>query len=102
MIKSEWSVKPEEVTVDTLPDGRLWVVLHKDIQQAETEDGGQVWTCSEVQFALDGREETVETIKAAFDDWWEYGEGQEAAQEPTVEDRLATLEAAVLSMMLGA
>ena len=92
--------KPEYVVVEQLPDGTKRVVLSKNASAAENEDG-KSWVFDQADFCLEpDREEPAEDIAAAFDDWWEYAAAySQDDAAPTVEQRLESVEAALLAMM---
>lgn len=94
---------PEAVVVETLPEGGRRIVMSRDFVEVpmEGEDAGAAWMGRQVCFVLDdGREDTVEDISAAFDDWWAYGEDWKPENgKPTMEQRMADAEAAILALM---
>ena len=107
---TESNAPPADVTVETLPDGGKWVILHRNAEQIETQgdDGAPmqtVYRAEEVAFKLpDGREETEVTIRDGFADWWIYGAEWTHSMDdtPTVEERLASVEAFAAAMLGGA
>lgn len=74
-----------------MPEGNKFVRLADHIREEER-DGQAVYVYDEVQFELEAeREETAADIQADFEDWWEYGSQEEAA-EPTLEERISAIE----------
>ena len=102
MIEKAMSAEtPQKVEVFTLPDGAVLVALHDNAKRL-TQNDWTGWECDEVRFLLptDRTGETVESITAAFDDWWAYGAAytkEEAA--PTLEERVACIENAFAELM---
>ena len=92
--------KPEYVVVEQLPDGAQRVVLSKNASAVENDDG-ESWVFDQADFCLEpDRTETAEEIAAAFDEWWEYASAySQDDAAPTVEQRLESVEAALLAMM---
>ena len=101
---------PTDVTIEALPGGGTWVILHRNAEQVEQpgEGGapaGMIYRAEEVSFILpEGRTETVDTIRTGFNDWWLYGENwtYSADDAPTIEERVASVEAYVASILGGA
>lgn len=91
---------PEKVQIETLPDGKRRVILSKNFVESETDEGiGWVGEQAVFTMGLD-RTEAKEEIEAGFDDWWQYAECCDiGSREPTVEDRLKSVEDAILSMI---
>lgn len=92
--------KPETVQIETLPDGKRRVILSRNFEEKRDEDGAS-WVGDQADFCLEpDREETAEDIAAAFDDWWEYAAAySQDDAAPTVEQRLESVEDALLAMM---
>lgn len=92
--------KPETVQIETLPDGKRRVILSRDFEEKRDEDGAS-WVGDQAVFALEfDRTESMEEIEAKFDDWWQYAECCDiGSREPTVEDRLKSVEDAILAMI---
>ena len=92
--------KPEKVQIETLPDGERRVILSRDFEEKRDEDGAN-WVGEQAVFTLEyDRTESKEEIEAGFDDWWQYAECCDiGSQEPTVEDRLKSVEDAILAMI---
>lgn len=92
--------KPEYAVVEQLPDGTRRVVLSKNITAVDDDDG-RSWVFDQADFCLEpDRTETAEEIAAGFDGWWEYAAAYlQDDTAPTVEQRLESVEAALLSMM---
>lgn len=92
---------PEPVVVEALPEGSRRVVMSRDFAQVDDGDGGTAWQGQQADFVLDqGRDETAQDIAAAFDDWLAYAEDwRPAGSAPTMEQRMADAEAAILALM---
>ena len=94
---------PEAVVVEALPEGGRRIVMSRDFEEVpvDGEDAGTTWMGQQVCFVLDdGREDTVESISAAFEEWWAYGEDwKPETGKPTMEQRMADAEAAILALM---
>ena len=91
--------KPEYVVVEKLPDGTQRVVLSKNASAVENEDG-KSWVFDQADFCLEpDREETKASIQERFDSWWEYAVGYKPGSALTVEQRLESVENALLAMM---
>lgn len=105
---SESNALPESAILETLPNGGIWVILHRNIEQTENpgEDGTAqiIYRAEEVTFRLPaGREETAESIAASLDDWWLYGEGWTPRSDdvPTTDERLTAVEAIAAIILDG-
>lgn len=71
--------------------------LADNVQEIATDEGA-TYEYDEVVFDLpDDREETVESIQAAFAAWWEFGQQEE--EEATVESRLSALEDVIMEIL---
>lgn len=101
--------RPDPVTLEPMPDGETLVRLYKNISElpvsgvAETEATSTGWMADEVAFLMPaGQEADADTLTAQFDSWWTYGEAwsPESAASPTLEQRVAALEAAQLAALL--
>ena len=92
--------KPETVQIETMPDGKRRVILSRNFLEVKTEEGS-VWTGEQAVFGLEyDRTESKEEIEAGFNGWWQYAECCDiGSQEPTVEDRLKSVEDAILAMI---
>ena len=92
--------KPETVQIETLPDGKRRVILSRNFEEKRDEDGTS-WVGDQAVFTLEfDRTESKEEIEAGFDDWWKYAECCDiGSQVPTVEERLESVENAILAMM---
>lgn len=104
--KTTMTERPQRVEIDVLPEGGQYVRLHDHAEQVTLPQEGDgpaqtMWECDEVVFRLGpDRRSTKEGIEAAFDDWWAYGtEWGPDAVAPTVEERVAALEAAMLDLV---
>lgn len=102
--------QPEPVTLEPMPDGGQLVRLYKNISELPAPDEGADdeatltgWLADEVAFLMPaGQEADADTLSAQFDSWWTYGESwtPESSAEPTLEQRVAALEAAQLAALL--
>ena len=92
--------KPETVQIETLPDGRRRGILSRNFEEKRDKDGAS-WVGDQAVFTLEfDRTEGREEIEAGFDDWWQYAEFCDiGSREPTVEDRLKSVEDAILAMI---
>lgn len=92
--------KPETVQIETLPDGKRRVILSRNFEEKRDEDGTS-WVGEQAVFVLEpDRAETADDITAAFDGWWEYAAAySQDNTTPTVEQRLESVENAMLAMM---
>ena len=92
--------KPETVQIETQPDGRRRVILSRNFEEKRDKDGAS-WVGEQAVFTLEfDRTESMEEIEAKFDDWWQYAECCDiGSREPTVEDRLKSVEDAILAMI---
>ena len=81
---------PQPVVKEVLPDSRPRILLSKDVEEIESEDG-KMYVFKRAEFALpEGREDTVEEITRDFDSWWIYASVEHP--EPTLEERMEALE----------
>ena len=68
--------QPQTVTLERLPDGTALLWLRKDIRQTTPQDEtAPGWECSLVTVHLTAGQaarETVESVQANFDTWWNY------------------------------
>ena len=68
--------QPQTVTLERLPDGTALLWLRKDIRQTTPQDEtAPGWECSLVTVHLTAGQaarETVESVQANFDAWWNY------------------------------
>lgn len=102
--------RPEPVTLEPMPDGGQLVRLYKNISELPVPDEGADdeatltgWLADEVAFLMPaGQEADAKQLAAQFDSWWTYGESwtPENSAEPTLEQRVAALEAAQLAALL--
>lgn len=92
--------KPEAVVIEKLPGGTRRVVLSRNFVEHQDEDGTS-WVGEQAVFTLEyDRAETAEDIATSFDGWWEYAASYSQGNDsPTVEQRLESVEAALLAMM---
>lgn len=101
--------RPDPVTLEPLPDGGTMIRLYKNASElpvsgvAETEATLTGWLADEVAFLMPaGQEADAEQMAAQFDSWWTYGAAwtPESDQPPTLEQRVAALEAVQLAALL--
>lgn len=102
--------RPEPVTLEPMPDGGQLVRLYKNISELPVPDEGADdeatltgWLADEVAFLMPaGQEADAKQLAAQFDSWWTYGASwtPESNAEPTLEQRVAALEAAQLAALL--
>lgn len=102
--------QPEPVTLEPMPDGWQLVRLYKNISEVPAPDEGAddeaaltCWLADEVAFLMPaGQEADAKQLAAQFDSWWTYGASwtPESNAEPTLEQRVAALEAAQLAALL--
>ena len=104
--KTSMNDEPERVHIDELPEGGQYILLHDNAEQVdipteENEPPQKMWECDEAAFRLGpDRVQTAESLERDFDAWWVYGAAWDPdAAAPTVEERLADLEAAMLALM---
>ena len=92
--------KPEAVVIEQLPGGTRRVVLSRNFVEHQDEDG-KSWVGEQAVFTLEyDRSEGKEEIEAGFDGWWQYASCCDiGGKEPTVEERLESVENAILTMM---
>ena len=74
--------------------------MARNCEEKRDEDGTS-WVGEQAVFTLEfDRTESMEEIEARFDDWWQYAECCDiGSREPTVEDRLKSVEDAILAMI---
>lgn len=92
--------KPEAVVIEILPGGTRRVILSRNFAAHQDKDGTS-WRGEQAVFILEpDRAETADDITAGFDGWWEYAAAYSRdSATPTVEQRLESLENALLAMM---
>lgn len=102
--------RPDPVTLEPMPDGGQLVRLYKNISElpapgvgVDTEATLTGWLADEVAFLMPADQEAdADTLADQFDSWWTYGAAwtPENNAEPTLEQRVAALEAAQLAALL--
>lgn len=101
--------RPDPVTLEPMPDDGTLVRLYKNISELPAPGVGvdkatlTGWMADEVAFLMPaGQEAEAKQLAAQFDSWWTYGESwtPENNAEPTLEQRVAALEAAQLAALL--
>lgn len=93
-----YAIEPQAVECFPLGE-KTDVVMRKDIvrlPEAETADAPTGWQCEERQFRYNGRL-TAKEVQADFERWWNYTPAKDTP--PTLDSRVAALEAAQLAMM---
>ena len=87
------SEKPEAITIENLPGGERRVILSRNFEEFEDEDGNG-WRGEQAVFVMDpGRTESADEISADFDKWWEYAAAYRRNRpNPTLESRVGDLE----------
>lgn len=102
--------RPDPVVLEPLPDGGQLVRLYENITEVPAPTQGAAeeatltgWMADEVAFIMPaGQEADAEQMAAQFDSWWTYGAAwtPESNAEPTLEQRVAALEAVQLAALL--
>lgn len=102
--------RPDPVTLESMPGGGQLVRLYKNISElpapgvgVDTEATLTGWMADEVAFLMPAGQATdADTLAAQFDCWWTYGAAwtPESNAAPTLEQRVAALEAAQLAALL--
>ena len=102
--------RPDPVVLEPLPDGGQLVRLYKNITEVPVPTQGAAeeatltgWMADEVAFIMPaGQEADAEQMATQFDSWWTYGAAwtPESDQPPTLEQRVAALEAVQLAALL--
>lgn len=98
----EYTERPESVVIEQLPEGGVNVWLNRNIEAVEREEtsGTQTVYTAETGFFQYSDQLAVEDIADATDDWWEYAaEWTRDQQQPTLEQRMDDVEAALLAVM---
>lgn len=100
--------RPDPVTLEPMPDGGQLVRLYKNISElpapgvgVDTEATLTGWMADEVAFIMPAGADT-DQLAEQFDDWWLYGAAwtPESAAPPSLEQRVAALEAAQMAALL--
>ncbi len=87
--------RPQIVRLESLPDGSANVWLTRDIRE---DDGGWLYDAG----FFNAADVTEAEITADLDGWWAYAEAWErSSAQPTIEERVADMEAAVLALLGG-
>lgn len=89
MTHAQYSVQPKCISYMPLPDGLADIRLCVNIRETEDAEGNPGWECDENYFRSDMTEEYV---TEHFDELLDYVPPV-PQQEPTLEDRVAALEA---------
>lgn len=76
-MKEIYALRPDEVELFHLPDGKTDMILRKDIQECEGEEGNPRWECQEAQYQHDGLL-VLEDVVRAFGLWWGVATGSSA------------------------
>lgn len=92
--------KPEAVVIEELPGGTRRVILSRNFAEKPGEDGTS-WVGEQAVFTLEyDRADSAAEIEELFDDWWQYASCCDiGSKEPTVEERLESVENAILAMI---
>ena len=99
--------RPDPVTLEPMPDGGQLVRLYKNISELPAPGVGvdkatlTGWLADEVAFIMPAGADT-DQLAEQFDDWWLYGAAwtPESAAPPSLEQRVAALEAAQMAALL--
>ena len=79
--------------------GGYWVRIRRNETQETDSEGGTQYRYDEVLFWTD---QPLTPEEANTDDWWSYGESYDPDEpEPTITDRVNSLEEMVMIMMMG-
>lgn len=93
---------PESIRFESFPGKAARVWLRKNVagEPVAAEDGAEytAYKADEVYFETTATEDEV---KAAFDDWYAFGESwtEEDGKEPSLADRVTNAENAILALM---
>lgn len=99
--------RPDPVTLEPMPNGGQLVRLYKNISELPAPGVGvdkatlTGWLADEVAFLMPAGADT-DQLAEQFDDWWLYGAAwtPESAAPPSLEQRVAALEAAQMAALL--
>lgn len=100
--------RPDPVVLEPLPDGGQLVRLYKNITEVPVPTQGAAeeatltgWMADEVAFIMPAGADT-DQLAEQFDDWWLYGAAwtPESSAPPSLEQRVAALEAAQMAALL--
>lgn len=104
-MRAEYAKKPNAVDIYRVGN-KTDIILRRDIRQEERFDEGNerphcAWVCEEKQIRYDGAVTAAE-VQDDFDGWWNYTPGRnEAGAGPTMEERMETVEAVLMEMIMG-
>ena len=98
----EYTERPESVVIEQLPEGGVNVWLNRNVGELirEEAEGKQTIYTAETAFFYAADPLTADDVAADFDGWWEYAAAySQGDAAPTVEQRLESVEAALLALM---
>lgn len=98
-MKTVYNMKPDTIQYMPLPDGQADVWLRKNIEETRDEEKNTVWEADEVYFrtSLD-KESIAAAFEAMFLNGGETKINEETTNQPTVEERLDAIEAAIMEI----
>jgi ribosome biogenesis GTPase A len=103
LLNVQTNTVPDSARLEQLPEIGTRVILAKNIREEtlDLDDQTQtVYVYDEADFVLpEDRTETIESITENFDEWWEYA--TEEHGEPSLEDRVSTLESIIDFILEG-
>lgn len=102
--ETQSNTKPAAVRLEPLPDGSANVWMARNIKevQVDAENGTETQYLADVGFFNAENNVTEAEIAADPDGWWAYAEAWErGTEQPTIEERVADMEAAVLALLGG-
>lgn len=104
-MKVQSSIYPEKILVRKIELGDAYIKLRNNIVEKEVENEGVVDTIyefDEVEVKIANRPNLIQYIENNFSSLFEKGIQEEVQfKHPTTEERLETLELAILEMILG-
>ena len=101
-MKAESNVMPQGPFSVDRRGGQADVTFFRNVKE-EDQDGATIWHYDTHTLTVDDREDLEAIIEEAYEDWLVYAMEREAyeAETPTLEDRVAALEAIELEKLLG-
>ena len=101
-MKAESNVMPQHPFVIDRRGAVADITFFENAKETQKEDG-PAWEYDVYALTVDDRPGLESTIEEAYEDWLVYAMEQEAyeAETPTLEDRVAALEAIELEKLLG-
>lgn len=98
-MKAFYNQEPGAISYMQLPDGRADVWLRKNIIETTDEEGNAIWQADEVYFRTDQDQESImEAFETLFANGGETKTSEAPASQPTIEDRLDAVEAAIMEL----